>query len=273
MSRKGQYSIQKASPCNIQKYSEGVIGYTFLGNKFYQLMAYILVYHYWIQDEAVAAYCRLDLEDHILKNDSSFWLLPLLEEKTYFLRYLEIQETMSCNKFFSCICSENAILETISTIKQRFEKKLSKYYKPVDTSDYKDKGSLPNDPSSSIRRREHAKDYTSRIREEVIEAKRQCRTDTIIHFREFLSGDRSLSEALQMKFKIIKQGKEVNEDETELGKEITEKQRIIGTSDYEERKLREHNQESRKKDSERRKRYETTGVWRKRSDTDQFLTK
>lgn len=193
-------SLDKSFP---SEQSSKAIGVYFKKRKFRILLTYVVLFHYYPMDESLRCYFFLDLQDHLEDNPDSFWLTVLLEQKELFLRWLEIQETLTRNEFFSLIVNEQNLIETMSYVTLRFEDRLQRPRKLVRRKGYRDKGTLP-DSSETARRQEVLRDAYLTQLQFTIEEKRDIRKQEITLFRDFLTKGKTLEPEHLMLFRIKK---------------------------------------------------------------------
>jgi hypothetical protein len=149
----------------------------------------------------------LDLEDLFGKTEA-YWLTVLLD-RDLFLKYLVAQETMTEQQFFSGICTNSSMLETISLISLRFEEKLRRPKRIVRRKGYRDKGSLGSVTSAALKKG-IAEDYYLTQVQLQLEQKQKKKQEVCILLRDYLSEGRVLTDQLLFEFKL-KKG--VNPDE------------------------------------------------------------
>jgi hypothetical protein len=184
-----------------------VVGVNFGRNKYRILLTYVVLFHYYKMDESVRCYFYLDLVDHLEDNPNSFWLIVLLEDKEYFLKWLEVQETMTRNDFFSSVCNEKNLIEVLSYVTLRFEERLRRPRKLVRRKGYRDKGTLPDSSATAIRQEIQRDAYLTQL-QYIIEEKRDIRKQEISLFRDFLTKGKPLEPEHLALFRIRKEQKD-----------------------------------------------------------------
>jgi len=206
---------QKASPCITRPGDKLPVGERFLSEKQKTLLVYIIIFHYWRLDEKHFYYFYLDLREHIVKNPNSFWLIVLLENKDYLLRWLEVQQTIGEGELFGNLLGKEYLSRTVESILVVFEETFRRPRRVVRRKGYKDKGSLPRDSQGVIRQEEKVDRILSELQEQ-IEREREWKSMEISLFEGFLAGERKLSEEYLILFRIIKQERKVENDEVRV---------------------------------------------------------
>jgi hypothetical protein len=201
---KGERRTQKASPYNTHHDKGSLpIGEQFKSQKFYILLSYLVLFHFYPIDEKHFAYLYIDLQEHIKKNHYSFWLLVLLENKDYFLQWLVEQETISENAFFGNICSVDALIGAMNSITIRFEEEFHRPKRVLRHRGYRDKGSLPTG-SSRIIAQEESSDIFLQLAEYQREEKKKILQGETNLLRLHFSEGRDLPSELLVKFRFKK---------------------------------------------------------------------
>jgi hypothetical protein len=177
------------------------VGINFLSRKYKMLLSYLLIYHYYPLEASVLCYIHLDLLE-ILKKTESFWLCVLLDKQN-FLKYLEVQETMTLQQFFSGICNNKNIQQALDNIVLRFEEKLRKPKRIIRRKGYRDKGSLGNF-DSKLRKQELENEFYFSLVQFEKEEKEALRSDYCTLLEEYLNEGRVLTDELLIEFKIKK---------------------------------------------------------------------
>lgn len=189
-----------------------VLGVKFPSSKFKKILSYLVLYHYYPQDEMVWSYLYLDLLDFI-KESPVYWFVVLLENQDLFLEYLVKQEVITEQQFFSGIVNVKNLEETLDSIVFRFEERLKKPRRLVRRKGYRDKGSLGS-LSSVARRKELSDDYYLQWYQWYLEEKEILKSDHVSLFREYLSEGRVLTDDQMIEFKL-KKGSNDNERKEE----------------------------------------------------------
>lgn len=195
---------QKASlVSDLASMKELPVGVIFLSSKFKMLISYLLILYYYPLDESLYCYLYLDLEDLLKENSSAYWLTVLLENREIFLKYLEVQETMTEQQFFSGICNTKNLSEAINQIQLRFEEKFHKPKRLIRRKGYRDKGSLGSVSSSALKQ-EMKNDFYLTLLQYQKEEEEILRSETCTLLREHLLEGRVLTDELLVDFKIKK---------------------------------------------------------------------
>lgn len=177
------------------------VGLNFLSTKFKKMICYLLILHYFPLDRSLFCYMVLDLQD-LFETTESFWL-SVLTDKQLFLKYLEKQETMTEQQFFSGICNERTIRETISLISLRFEEKFSKPKRIIRRKGYRDKGTLGSVSSQAFKRGVNEDFYCSIVQFQK-EQEEVLRSKLCILLEEYLLEGRVLTGELLVQFRLRK---------------------------------------------------------------------
>lgn len=217
------------------------IGVRFLSKRYKKLLGYLLLYHYYPLEETIACYIYLDLYDFIEENSESFWLIALMDNRETFLRYLEVQETMTEQQFFAGICNETFLEECLNSIVYRFEEKLRKPKRVIRRKGYRDKGTLPSF-DERVRKEETSNDFFLKLYQLELEEKCNIQSSEISLLRSHLKEGRVLTDEYMIKFKLKKGVK--NETERDSSAENYCKRREIRTSERETEKIRNRKIES-----------------------------
>lgn len=226
--------LQKASlASDLASLDELPVGVNFQSKKYKKLLSYLIVYYYFPLERSVFCYMHLDLED-LLSKTESYWLTVLLEDQALFLKYLELQETMTEQQFFSGICNKKNILETLALCHLRFEEKLRRPKKLVRRKGYRDKGSLGT-ISNSVLKKEMKNDFYLTIIQLQKEEREILKSESCTLLREYLSEGRVLTDESLVEFKLKKGNKE-NERNRSTAEEDYCKQRSNETNIRKERK-------------------------------------
>jgi hypothetical protein len=172
-----------------------------LSKKYKYLIGYLVIYHYYPLDKCVQSYLYIDLEDFYQQTES-FWLSVLLD-KSLFLKYLETQETMSEQVFFSGIVNEEKLNAILDTIKLRFEERLRRPRRLVTRKGYNDKGSRGTVSEQALRRGLAEDTFLSSYQLQ-LEEKQLVRSSKIALLRDFLLGTSTLTDEQLIEFKFKK---------------------------------------------------------------------
>jgi len=228
--------LQKASlRSDLAELRELPVGVSFQSRKYKKLISYLIVFYYYPIEETVYCYMYLDLLD-LLNKTESYWLTVLLENKELFLKYLEKQETMTEQQFFSGICNTKNILETLAQVQLRFEEKLHKPKRLVRRKGYRDKGSLGT-VSSSVLKKEIKNDFYLTLAQFRKEEREILRSENCSLLRDYLLEGRVLTDESLVEFKLKKGNK--NETNRDTAVEDYCKQRANEENIRKERKNRE----------------------------------
>jgi hypothetical protein len=236
---------QKASLSSVLASDKPPIGLSFLSEKFKSLLSYLVLYHYYPLDPTVLCYFHLDLIDHLEKTEA-YWLSVLMD-KDLFLKYLEVQETMTEQVLFAGIVNETNLRQMLDLIVYLFERKLKRPKEIVRRKGYRDKGSL-GDLSTSFIRKECKSDYYLTLLQFEIEEQRIIRQTESQLLREFLLEGRGLTDELKVKFRLQK---------GEIKNEESGKHQKSAVKDYCERRA---NEDVIKEEREHRKRAEAAWI-------------
>lgn len=183
------------------------VGVKFLSSRFKKLLSYLLILHYYLPEKSVYCYMLVDLEDLVEKNEA-YWLQIFINKevgKELFLKYLELQKTMTEQQFFSGICNVDYLLETLSLIKFRFEEKLRKPKRLLRHKGYRDKGSLGS-VSTQVLKREIQSDHYLISLQIQKEEQEVLRKENCSLLKDYLLEGRVLTDELMFEFKITKKG-------------------------------------------------------------------
>jgi hypothetical protein len=201
---------QKASlDSSLAEKTEIPVGLKFLSKKFKDLLGFLVLYHYYPMEPSVYVYFHLDLQEQ-LEVTESFWLSVLLENKDYFLIWLEEQRTISAQVFFSGIANEKNLERLIRNIVFTFEEKFKKPRKLVRRKGYRDKGSL-GPLSSRVLKKELKNDFYLTVLQYQIEEKALLRRDLSILLRDHLTKGRVLTQELLVEFRITSRKEDQSE--------------------------------------------------------------
>lgn len=222
---------------NLASHRDLPTGVKFKSKKFKWLIGYLILLHYYPMEESVRAYTYLDLQDFI-EESASFWL-TVLTDRDRFLKYLEIQEVMTEQQFFSGICNEANLEQQIQSICFLFEDKFKRPRRIQRRKGYRDKGSLGPEDSRVLRKEEKNDFYLSWYHWH-LEEKREIHSQEVRLFQSFLDEGRVLTDEQLIKFHI-KKGEYSNEQERESREEAYLKQRAPYFFDNKERKSRKNN--------------------------------
>lgn len=173
---------------------------SFFERKYKMMIGYLLILHYYPVEVSVRCYLLLDLQEH-METTNSFWL-SVLSDKQLFLKWLEEQETITRNEFFSSICNDRVLDYLFTQIVLRFEEKLRKPKRSVWRKGYRDKGTLP-DISEVARRKALAEDWYYQQLQVQIEERRLQKSALIASLRTHLSEGKMLTDEEKMLFRII----------------------------------------------------------------------
>lgn len=195
-------SPQRTSPYTPDPPNETVVGEKFLSKKYKDLIGYLILLHYFEVDEKHYWYLMLDLQEHVETTGEFHWISVLSENKNFFLQWLESQQTISCNAFFGSICKEEVLYDLMNQIVIQFEETFHRPRRLVRRRGYKDKGFLAS-PSSRIIRSEVKHDAVLIDLQFQIETKRENRQVEKNLFREYLRGDRTLTDEQLLRFRIL----------------------------------------------------------------------
>jgi hypothetical protein len=163
--------------------------------------------------------------------------------KTLFLKYLEKQEVTSEQQFFSGICNEKNIQETLRFIQYRFEEKFSKPRRLVRKKGYRDKGSLGTVSRAALRDGV-AEDYYLTVLQYELERKEELNQMKASLLSDYLQEGRVLTDELLVEFKL-KKGVKVNEQNRKSEIQDYVKRRENSTSSEKEGEYREGTEELR----------------------------
>lgn len=199
--RKASEVPSRIVPNERGQFPESVV---FLSQKFIELLGYLILLHY-VDDDILRCYLRLDLEEHLRKNCQFYWLSVLSEEREFLLKWLLAQKTITSRGFFGNICCSRNLVVCWESIKFRFERRIRP--KRVQRHrGYRDKGTLP-DPDERIRREEAKNDSWLKEEQLKMEERYILQEKNIRLFRNYLSGNGSLEESLNIEFRLLKGGK------------------------------------------------------------------
>jgi hypothetical protein len=198
----GENSDKSASRGNTSgRKVEEVIEIDFLSRKYRDLLGYLILYHYYPTEDTVRAYMFLDLTDHIQRESESFWLSVLLD-KELFLKWLEVQKTISSRMFFSSICNVRNLGNLQRSIVYQFEERLRRPKRAIRHKGYRDKGTLP-DYSLKVLREELSNDYYISGEHWLLELRREIQTREETLLRDYLTEGGVLAEEFLFEFKIL----------------------------------------------------------------------
>ena len=229
---------QKASLCSdLASLSKLPVGFEVLSRRYKDLLTFLVLLHYFPMERSIYCYFYLDLQD-TLSETESFWLSVLVEDKDLFLRYLEVQETITEQSFFSGIVNESNLAKVLSLVVFRFEEKLQKPRRVIRRKGYRDKGSLGSE-SSRVIRKEEKSDFYLTLRQFELEEHSLIRSTECQLLREYLTGLRVLTDELMIKFRL-KKG-DLNELRRKSDCQTYIEQRETGTINSKEGKNRERN--------------------------------
>lgn len=195
---------KSSSPCITPSDDKLPVGARFLSQKYFHLLTYLVIIHFFDLPEKTKVYCILDLQEHLTKNDQSYWLIALLFSKDNFCRWLEETETIHFRTFFGNIINEDNLDKCIDEIIMSFEESFHRPRKPIRRRGYKDKGNLPS---------LFQKAFKSSILEDINlksiqfrkEEKRNSHQEDILLLDEYLrSEDGFLTDAQLRKFRIAR---------------------------------------------------------------------
>lgn len=245
---KEEHRTRKASPYNTHNVDEKrtIVGERYSSQKFYFLLAYLVLFHFYPIDEKHYFYCYVDLQEHILKNPNTFWVSVLLENKDYFILWLVEQQTITESAFFGNICNVRSLTKAMNSITILFEKSLRHPKRVQRHRGYRDKGSLPSDSLKAIRE-EESKDIFISLAHYRIEEQRELRHLEVRLLREHFSEGRILSDEHLVKFKFIRR-KEIQTNERNTYPENPDKRGTSSEDDTEESESRGSDQSSGEKD-------------------------
>jgi hypothetical protein len=177
-------------------------GWNFKSKRFQYLLSYLVFLHFFPVDESIYYYLFVDLQEFLVEEtQDSHWLSVLVEDREFFLKWLCDQQTIEEGEFFGSIASEETLVKLRYLILWRFEEKFSKPRHIVRRKGYKDKGTLPTDSQSALRR--ISDDYFFTLEQIRLEIIREIRSTEIDLFREYLLGERILTEDLKRRFRIL----------------------------------------------------------------------
>jgi hypothetical protein len=195
---------QKASLGSNLAPEKTVVGLKFLSRKFKEFIGLLVLYHYYPMEKSVLVYYHIDLED-MLKESESYWLSVLLQDKTYFLQWLQEQVSIEEQVLFSGIVTEKYLKSLLNSVVFRFEEKLKRPRKLVRRKGYRDKGSLGPLSSRTLKQECRNDFYLTAcqfLREEK-EFNRQTNSRMLLeHFTE----GRVLSDELKIEFRFLSIG-------------------------------------------------------------------
>lgn len=218
---------QKGCPDSILASNDQLpIGVQFPSRRWKKFLSYLVIYHYYPLEPTVLCYLHLDLLE-LLENSESHWLSVLLENKGRFLKYLEIQMTMTEQQWFSGVCNKKNLLDTLSNIRLRFEEKLRKPRKVVRRKGYRDKGSLGDNSTRAIRQ-EIQSEFALTLAQFELEEKRKLKHTESRLLVSYLDEGRVLTDELLVKFKLRKEN--YNGTERKLDKEAGRECGEVGTT-------------------------------------------
>jgi hypothetical protein len=185
-----------------QELSELHIGLIFPEKKFMMILGYLILLHYYPVKDTVRCYLILDLQEHI-ESTESFWLTALLQDRLDFLKYLEVQETVTEQEFFAGVCNVSKLQNLISHIIFQFERNLTNQVviEPTFRKGYRDKGTLP-DIHLAARNKAIREDFYLNVLQSIIEERRLSRSALASSLRAYLRGTKSLTDQELMLFRI-----------------------------------------------------------------------
>jgi hypothetical protein len=192
-----------------------------------KFLSYLVIYHYFPLEPSVLVYLHLDLQDLMESEDSQYyWMSVLIENKQRFLKYLQDQELMTEQQWFSGICNETYLLKTLKSISIQFEEKLRRPKRVVRRKGYRDKGSLGDSSISAIRQEMQSDVWLSLLQYELEEQQKLKQLESRL-LVSYLDEGRVLTDELLVKFKLRKEGIN-NESERESCKETCSECRETG---------------------------------------------
>jgi len=227
---------QASCLCRSLASSQLPTGLKFSSKKYRFLQAYLIIFHYFPIEESILCYMFLDLQDFISQSGESYWLCALLSNRDNYLKYLEIQQTITEQEFFSGVCNVKFLNIALKTISLRFEEKLRHPRRIVRRKGYKDKGSQ-GPPSSRALRAGVNEDFFLSMYQFLKEEKEQLRSVKIQLLQEYLQGTRDLNGDLLIEFRILPRG----------GKENEQTDRYTEVQDYIKRRSNEKTVEKERK--------------------------
>jgi len=220
---RGESRPQKSSPYNTQNDNDRLaVGVCFKSSKFYFLLRYLILFHFYPVDEKHYVYMRLDLSDHLMRNPDSFWLSVFLEDRNFLLQWLYEQDVMGYNDFFGNVCKDSELIKAMNSIILSFERQFHSPRRVIRRRGYKDKGSLSSESLRAIRK-EESKDFTITLLQNRIEEERELRSLECLLLREHFTEGRVLSNEYLIRFKFKKGERQNEKSEGYLDKEVIEK--------------------------------------------------
>jgi hypothetical protein len=190
--------------------SKTFLGLQFLSQKYVSLLGYVILCHY-VEDEVLHAYLRLDLTEILKENPEFYWMTVLIENKSFFIKWLESTQQITKEAFFGNICSAKSLRKRWNEIKLRFQSRIRPKRK-IRRRGYRDHGSLA-DVSTRVRRSEYMKDWSGRLEQALIEEQRMLRYRDCRSLKIYLEGVGSLSDEQLMKFRIKRKEKVSHESD------------------------------------------------------------
>jgi len=172
-------------------------------NKYFDLIRLLLLYHFGEYEKGLKSYLALDITTKLDRNFQFHWMNILYENKVYLLKWLLRTETITSQIFFGTILSIIEFKKLLKKINIQFVIDLKRPVKKGQfIRGYRDKGSL-KDPSSRAREKANLTPDFNQILKR-LEREYNFTLERSI-FKEYLIlEDRSLSEELLIKFRIIK---------------------------------------------------------------------
>lgn len=202
----GEDILQKCCLCRDLAKEKLPIGLKFSSRKFRYLLAYLIIFYYFPLEESIFCYMYLDLQDFI-RSSQAFWLTALTSSKEIFLKYLEVQKTMSEQLFFSGICNEQFLKQVLESISLRFEERLKNPRRVIRRKGYKDKGTLGTLSSTALKTGVNEDFYLSTL-QYLKEEKEEYKSVKVQLLGEYLQGTRDLTDDLLIEFRILPGGRE-----------------------------------------------------------------
>lgn len=187
------------------------VGVQLLSRKFKRLLGYLVLIHYYPMEPGVYCFVLLDFQEFV-EEIESFWLSVLMD-KSLFLKWLEIQKTITTQQFFSGIVNERNLNSLKDEIVFRFEEKLNHPRRTIRRKGYRDKGSRARDDFRALKT-ELGNDFFLKEYQLELEEKRKTRSDKLLLLKDYLTEGRVLTDELLVEFRILPR-KEVPVDESE----------------------------------------------------------
>jgi hypothetical protein len=221
---------------DLASFKELPIGLEFREFKWKRMISYLLLLHYYPLESSVSVYMTLDLHE-LFGKTSTFWL-SVLTDKDLFLKYLELQETLTEQQFFSGICNKKYLKETLALIQFKFAERLNKPKRIIRRKGYRDKGTLGSDSSRALKR-SISEDFYLTLAQYHSEMRELEKHNKCTLLEDFLKKGRVLTDEQKIEFRL-KKGVNLNENST----------RESSVEDYCKRRANEDLIEQERKDRE-----------------------